>query len=144
MISTKKILAKETYGIRLKVLRHGIDLPYQFQEDLDAETFHVGAFLNDNLVGVSSFMKSSHVLFADKNQYQLRGMAILPEARGKGCGKELIDFTVQSLQHKDVSILWCNAREVAVNFYEKRGFSIIGKPFITPQIGMHYIMYKKL
>jgi len=144
MTLIKEITAEETYQIRLKVLRKDIDLPYQFQGDLDAETIHIGAFLADNLMGVSSFMKSNHVLFADETQYQLRGMATLPEARGRGYGKGLIDFSVACLQRKKATILWCKAREVAVSFYKKRGFSIVGEPFLAPQIGVHYIMCKKI
>lgn len=144
MILIKKITAEATYKIRLEVLRKDISLPCQFQGDLEAETLHVGVFLTDDLVGVSSFMKNENALFTDKNQYQLRGMATLSEARGKGCGKQLIDFAVQRLQHKKATILWCKAREVAVDFYKKTGFLIIGDPFFIPQIGMHYIMYKRL
>ncbi|MDG2193906.1 MAG: GNAT family N-acetyltransferase [Polaribacter sp.] len=144
MILIKKITAEATYKIRLEVLRKDIDLPCQFQGDLEAETLHAGVFLTDDLIGVSSFMKSSNVLFTDKNQYQLRGMAILPETRGKGYGKQLIDFAVQHLQHKNATILWCKARELAVNFYKKAGFSIVGDPFVVSEIGIHYLMYKKM
>ena len=59
MIEIKKIEAKETYDIRLAVLRKGIPLPVKFNGDEDKGTIHLGAFKNSKLIAVSSFMKAS-------------------------------------------------------------------------------------
>ncbi|OSY87678.1 hypothetical protein WH52_09595 [Tenacibaculum holothuriorum] len=140
MIKIKVIEAKDTYFIRKEVLRKGIDLPFKFNGDLDNNTFHLGAFLSNELVGIASFMKSGNEKFTE-NQYQLRGMATMNKARGKGVGKELMEFAIIILRNRSANILWCNAREVAVNFYKKQGFQILGNSFSIDKVGTHYIMY---
>jgi hypothetical protein len=43
-----------------------------------------------------------------------------------------------------VKYLWCNARVVAVNFYEKQGLAKMGESFDIPQVGEHYVMFKEI
>lgn len=139
----KKISVEETYGIRLEVLRKGIDLPYKFQGDTEATTFHVGAFEGDELVGVATFMKSSHEFFKGA-QYQLRGMATLASVRGKGAGKLIVEYAEAQLKMVKTEILWCNARVEATAFYEKLGFKTRGELFTVEKVGPHYVMHKEL
>jgi GNAT superfamily N-acetyltransferase len=143
MITIRKITSEETYAIRLETLRKGIDLPVQFSGDLDIDTFHLGAFYKNELVGISSYMKSNNSDF-NKQQYQLRGMATLPEVRGKGCGKLMLEFAIDELGKRKVNTLWCNAREIAFNFYTNLGFTVKGNPFELSLIGKHYLLYKEL
>lgn len=140
----KHITAEETYSIRLEVLRKGVDLPYKFDGDSDKNTFHLGAFKQEKLVGVATFMKRKSTLIQNDTQYQLRGMATLTEVRGLGFGNLLLAEADSILKEKKIAILWCNAREIALKFYQKNGFEIIGKPFDIPQIGKHFVMYKRL
>lgn len=57
---------------------------------------------------------------------------------------QFIEYSETLLKKKDIKILWCNAREVAANFYNKNGFKITSKPFNIETIGKHFIMYKRL
>jgi hypothetical protein len=41
-----------------------------------------------------------------------------------------------------VELLWFNARETAVPFYEKLGCTKKGASFEIPEIGLHFLMYK--
>jgi predicted GNAT family N-acyltransferase len=143
MFQIKEISAEETYAIRLEMLRKGIDLPVEFSGDFDESTFHLGAFENDVLIGIASFMKTNNSSFSEE-QYQLRGMAILLIVRGKGYGKAMLHEAFEELKRKKIPILWCNARVVALDFYQKLGFEIIGEPFDISQIGTHYKMYKRI
>ena len=142
MLKIIEVSADKTYTIRKEVLRNNIDLPFKFDGDLNETTFHLGAFNNDKIVGVASFMKNEHKLFKG-SQFQLRGMATLPEVRGLGFGKELINKSVEILKAKNTTILWCNARIVALPFYEKLGFKIVGEPFDIEIIGTHYVLVKE-
>ena len=99
MILVKEISAEETYDIRLKVLRNGVDLPCQFDGDFDKDTFHLGVFEDNQLVGISSFAKTNKSQFDDE-QYQLRGMATLPETRGKGYGKLMLQKSFDLLKRE--------------------------------------------
>jgi GNAT superfamily N-acetyltransferase len=143
MVVIKQISTEETYAIRLETLRKGIDLPVQFSGDFDSETFHLGVFEDDELKGISSFMKTTNKLF-DASQYQLRGMATLPSARGKGFGRLMLQYSFSHLREKKINTLWCNAREIALDFYLKEGFIQKGASFGIQQIGIHYRLYKKI
>ncbi|MDP3352599.1 MAG: hypothetical protein Q8S44_02540, partial [Flavobacteriaceae bacterium] len=73
-MAVKIIKPEDTFGIRKKVLRENIPLPFEFSGDFDESTIHFGYFIDDNLVSVATIMKSSHPYF-EGNQYQRRGMA---------------------------------------------------------------------
>ena len=143
MVSVKKIKAKDTYEIRQEILRKGVDLPIKLQGDLEESTFHLGAFIDDKLVAVSTYMKTENSLF-DTAQYQLRGMATLDEYTYNGCGRKMLLFAEQLLKEMGPKVLWFNAREVALDFYLKLGFQTKGDSFDIPLIGKHYLMYKEL
>lgn len=143
MIQIKEISADETFPIRLDVLRKNIPLPYEFNGDFDKDTIHLGAFKNDKLIAVSSFMRASNKNF-EGNQYQLRGMATLNEYQGFGAGKLMLEKAVQILKEKDIDILWCNARIAAVEFYKKQGFQTFGEKFEISYVGEHYVMLKEM
>ncbi len=143
MITIKTIPTEETYNLRKEVLRKNIDLPYKFNGDLDESTFHLGAFKENKLVGIVSFMKLSNDNIQG-TQYQLRGMATLPEVRGEGFGNLLIKKGAEILQQKAIEFVWCNAREVALGFYQRNGFEIVGQSFDIEKIGVHYRMVKEI
>jgi GNAT superfamily N-acetyltransferase len=85
-------------------------------------------------------MLSSREIEGESVPYQLRGMATDPDLAGQGIGSHFL----QALHEELDSSWWCNAREVAVRFYERNGLERIGEPFDIPGIGPHYVMiYKK-
>ena len=143
MIEVKKIKPEETYQIRLEVLRKNINLPYKFDGDLDENTFHLGVFIDGVLIAVSSFMESKHSNLKG-GQYQLRGMATLNEFQGYGGGKLMMQKAFSLLSKLNIDYLWCNARVVAVKFYEKQGMEIMGDDFDIPLVGKHFVMFKKI
>ena len=143
MIQIKEISAEETFPIRLEVLRKNIPLPYEFNGDFEDETFHLGAFENDKLIAVSSYMRANNTSF-EGNQYQLRGMATLTEFQGFGAGKLMLKQAFAILREKDTHILWCNARIAAVEFYKKQGFNTYGEKFEISYVGDHYVMLKEI
>jgi ribosomal protein S18 acetylase RimI-like enzyme len=143
MVQIKYIIPEETYQIRKKILRKNMNLPVEFHGDFDKETFHLGLFEDNKLVSIASFVKAIKENFKG-SQFQLRGMATLAEYQGNGFGKLLILEAEKILKEKNILILWCNARVSAVHFYYKQGFQSIGQEFDIPQIGGHYVMFKKL
>ncbi|SNB42987.1 Acetyltransferase, GNAT family, YitI (fragment) [Flavobacterium psychrophilum] len=42
------------------------------------------------------------------------------------------------------SLIWFNAREAAVPFYEKLGYTKNGLPFAIANVGIHFLMFKNL
>ena len=136
----KEITSKETHPLRIKILRKGISKNYQFNEDNFKSTIHLGAFTENNCVGILSLIKKGQPDFTDIYTYQLRGMAIDFPYQQRGIGSKLVLESFKILRAKKVVILWCNAREVAKKFYLKKGFQIRGTSFEIAGIGTHYLM----
>lgn len=143
--SIKKISALETIPVRHPVLRPGKPIETcHFDGDQLKSTFHLGIYNESQLLGVVSYFKSVSPLISNTSQYQLRGMAVLEAYQGKGLGNKLVIEGFKYLKEKNVEILWCNAREEAVNFYKKHQFKIISDAFVIPDVGPHYVMSMRL
>lgn len=143
-ITVKKITPVETYIVRHPVLREGRPIEdCRFDHDDDTSTFHLGLYTKDELLGVVTFIKNNFEALKG-TQYQLRGMAVLKPYQKRGLGNLLIEEGERLIKQRNGNLVWCNARENAVGFYKKNGFRIIGKPFLIPKIGLHYVMYKYL
>ncbi|WP_273419515.1 GNAT family N-acetyltransferase [Leeuwenhoekiella blandensis] len=142
--TVKQITTAETYAVRHPVLRAGRPVETCAMPGDDAEdTFHLGLFDAENLIGVVTFMNAAKPQFTGK-QYQLRGMAVLEAYQGKGLGNLLVAEGEARLKAQGYDLLWCNARIKALNFYTHKGFKIEGEPFEIEPIGTHYLLYKKL
>lgn len=141
----KKISSVETYPVRHEVLRKGKPIETcQFKGDDDENTTHFGLFLEDKLVGIISIFKENNNLFPESKQFQIRGMAVLEEFQGKGFGAELVKEAENHSINLNTDLIWFNAREKAVPFYEKLNYKITGDPFLIPDVGIHFVMYKKI
>jgi GNAT superfamily N-acetyltransferase len=140
----KKISSVETYPVRHEVLRKGKPIETcQFKDDDDENTTHFGLYLEDKLVGIISIFKEKNNLFSKTNQFQIRGMAVLEEFQGKGLGVKLVKEAENHCISLNADLIWFNARENAVPFYEKLDYKIIGDSFLIPDVGIHFAMYKK-
>lgn len=139
-IIIKKITPNNTYPLRLAVLKTCDEYEYKYQGDFDLDTIHFGAFLNTKLVGIVSVMKIADKLFKG-NQFQLRGMAVDTNFQGHTIGKKLVINVLHYCKIKQGTLLWCNARKNAVNFYLKQGFKIKGDVFHIQNVGLHYKMF---
>lgn len=141
----KIIDALETHNVRHPILRSGKPIESCiFSDDNLDTTIHLGLYMNKKLIGVSSFIKKKSHLISGEHHYQLRGMAILNKFQGKGLGNIILNYGETLLKKKNIKTIWCNAREVALNFYKKNDYQIIGEPFHIEDIGKHYTMYKLL
>jgi GNAT superfamily N-acetyltransferase len=140
-----RIKARDTYPIRHKMLRpNGTLEDCIFTGDEDELTFHLGAFVDKKLVSVASFYFESNPQFPDPYQYRLRGMATLPEYQGQGLSSALLRTAFPVIKQNQCTLLWCNARERALGFYTKVGFTAHGDFFTIPSIGKHKLMSIKI
>lgn len=139
----KEISYRDCLQIRQAVLR-----PHQkaedciFNNDTDSTSFHLGAYRNDLLVGIATFISEQKSQFEFDIQYRLRGMAVLQEFQRHGIGKLLLSRGEDLLKKKNCSLIWCNGRINAVTFYQNNAFMIKGDKFDIPGIGFHYLLYK--
>jgi GNAT superfamily N-acetyltransferase len=120
--------------LRGRVLYPGLPEARQTYDGDDAfTTTHIGAFATDGtLVGLCS-------LFDLGETIQLRGMAVDNTLHKKGVGAQVLR-AAEAFAHDAGKPLWCNARVIAVGFYERFGWRIEGEAFEVPDIGTHYIM----
>lgn len=144
-MQVKQINAIDTINIRKEMLRQ--DFPPEachYPGDDDDLTFHLGGFMDNKLVSIASFYFQNHPDIPEENQFQLRGMASLPEFQGKGLSSMLLKTAFPIIKQNMVNTLWCNARKTAVGFYEKVGFEKLGSEFEVDNIGTHVVMMKKI
>ena len=142
-ISIKKINYLDTFPVRSSGLRQGKPIETcSFLGDETVGTTHFGLYIENNIIGVASVFTSNNENFDIKNQFQLRGMAILEEYQSTGFGKLLIEEIFNFIESTQVELLWFNARESAVPFYEKLGCTKKDPSFEIPEIGPHFLMYK--
>lgn len=145
ILRVSRIDARDTIPIRHQVLRAGLPIETcHFEGDEDEQTFHLGAFVEGKLVSVASFFFEKHPKLEPEYQYRLRGMATLPEFRHQGLSSELLRMGLPIVKQNFCSLLWCNARESAMGFYQKVGFEKIEGVFDIPGVGPHVLMFKSL
>ncbi|MCU0707571.1 MAG: GNAT family N-acetyltransferase [Pirellula sp.] len=136
--------------LRYQVLRQPLGLPFDatlFDGDELPTTLHLLAIEADLPIGCLTLLVpedsdvSTDGTTTSKGtvNVQLRGMAVLQQAQGKGVGSLLL-AEVDRLARQHHWYLWCKARQAAVPFYEKNGWRIRGEPFEIPTIGTHYTM----
>ncbi|GAA3766214.1 GNAT family N-acetyltransferase [Flavobacterium ginsengiterrae] len=145
MTIIKEIPSKETYIVRQPVLRKGKPIESCiFEGDDLATTHHFGLYNNEDLIGIISLFKQTNTIFAEKNQAQIRGMAILENNQKKGYGEALVRHCENYCKEQNTELIWFNARTAAVGFYKRMDYQILGEPFDIKDVGEHYLMYKKL
>ena len=135
----------EIIPIRHLVLRTGrpIETCHFSGDDLE-DTLHFKAEYNKQVVGCVSFMKADNPKFDNIGSYQLRGMAVSPQLRGKNVGARLLAFAEDHLKSLEEDFIWCNVREIAIPFYKKQGYNSIGDICEIETIGPHIVMFKNI
>lgn len=145
MTLIKEISAKDTFIVRHPVLRKGKPIETcAFEGDTLKTTHHFGLFDNSDLIGIISLFLKTNTIFAENLQAQIRGMAILESHQKKGFGEALVKHCEKYCISNQFDLIWFNARTAAVGFYKKMGYEIKGNSFEIPEVGEHYLMYKKL
>ncbi|HEY0896132.1 MAG TPA: GNAT family N-acetyltransferase [Sphingobacteriaceae bacterium] len=138
------IEASETLPLRSQVLRDGKPISEcSFPGDEERGSFHLGYFIDDELVCVATFHARGHREFPGTG-FQLRGMATTPSRQKTGVGNQLLNFAIVYLRGQQANYLWCNARKAAYKFYLNLGFEFISEEFEVPGIGPHREMYLKI
>lgn len=143
----RRITAGETIALRHPILRAGLARETAVFPGDEAETsIHLGAFAEDGrLVGVATL---HYVPLLDRpdfdSAYQLRGMATVPEVRGQGAGRALVEACIVAAREAGAQWVWCNARTPAAGFYSRHGFKTTGGIFEIPTAGPHVRMMRPL
>jgi len=147
------VTAERILDLRHRILRAGLPVETaQFEGDQGPHTTHYAAFLRDSEgkpggrpICCASFMLN---MYDKVPAWQLRGMATEEAYRGCGVGRELLATAERELkshpEYAYVEMMWCNAREPAIRFYEKNGWCCVSDVFDIPTAGPHRKMVKQL
>jgi GNAT superfamily N-acetyltransferase len=132
----------EIIDLRWTILRAG--LPREsasFPGDHEPATHHFAALLNDEPIGCVTLLQAP---FKEERAWQLRGMAVKTEHQKLHIGSRLLTFAIPFvLSQRHSNLLWCNARVLAIGFYQRLGWQIVSEPFDVPTAGPHVKMIKR-
>jgi GNAT superfamily N-acetyltransferase len=138
-VEVRPIAAADTHPLRRTVLRdNSPSAVLAFDGDDEPTTFHLGAFQADELVGIATFLERSCSDTPDaKRAVQLRGMAVSPTLQSGGVGTVLLGHAIERLRDDGVDVLWADARDSALGFYQGRlGMTVGDDGFITAATGV--------
>jgi N-acetylglutamate synthase-like GNAT family acetyltransferase len=124
--------------LRLDMLRKPLGLKFDKEElEKEKEDVLMGAFEDDRILGCCLLTR------IDDNAVRLRQMAVPNSLQGRGIGRALMVFAENIARDMGYKTLIMHARKTAIGFYEKLGYSTIGKEFVEVTIP-HFVMEKAL
>ena len=137
----KKVSANYIKKFRIIALYKSNQRKFAFyKEDSRKTTEHFLLFNNKEVVSGLTLIKD-----VEFNKYQIRGMFTLKKFREMGYGSKLLKkVELDNFNKRKSSLIWCNARIDAGDFYKKNNYKVVGKKFLIKNIGLHYRMEKKL
>lgn len=121
MIHIQAIDAEQTYPLRHSVLWPDKPLDYVKVED-DAAGYHFGAFDDKELIAVIS-------LFVIGQESRFRKFATRPDYQRKGVGTVLLNQVIAEARRLGATVLWCDARLDAADFYRRFGMEAVSEVF---------------
>lgn len=124
--------------LRREVLRKPLGLDFT-QEQLDKEKEDVIVAGMENDLVVACCILTPH----EEGVLQLRQMAVSSQIQSKGRGKAIVEYAENWARTNGYHTLMMHARDVAIGFYEKCGYSLVGEGFTEVGIA-HHLMEKKL
>jgi ribosomal protein S18 acetylase RimI-like enzyme len=129
---------QEMVQLRMDILRKPLGLTFT-KEELDNEKndILIASFDEDKMLGCCILTK------IDNRSIRLRQMAVQKNLQGRGIGESIMSFAEVVARDKGYKILTMHARDTAIGFYEKFGYTIKGEQFEEVRT-KHHIMEKKL
>jgi len=141
----KKVNVSELLPIRSKILRNNASFNYcKYKGDNLDNSFHIGAYLNNKIVGGVTLIKNKSTYKKLTNCYQIRGMCVLEDFQKKGIGEKILIEAEKHCKILKIQNVWMNARVKAANFYLKLNYIDLGFRYEIEGIGLHYFLYKEL
>lgn len=149
-MNIQRIAPEATRAVRHRVLWPHRATVADCTIDIDGapHAVHLGALAPD-VVGVLSLFDQRPDRFpdafpADRPVYRLRAMGVLPEWRRQRVGEALIEAACAEARGLGAEEIWCDARKIALPFYESCGFRYLSELYDIPVIGPHRMMARAL
>lgn len=128
---------KAAVKLREKILREPLGSKFTDQE-LEEEKYHfqIAGFLDDTLIATA-------VLVPEGDKMKMQRVVVAENLRNLNIGSEMMRFCESFASDRNFTVIYCHARDSAVNFYTKNGYTGIGDYFDEDGIP-HLKMRKKL
>lgn len=137
----ERVAAAETYELRHRVLGRGRSpADVAAPDDEDPDSGHFVVRVDGEIVGTGTVRRRSLAAADPRSQWQIRGMAVLPEAQGQGLGSQVLAAILDHVGAQDGGLAWCHARIRAEGLYRRAGFTVVGEPFDDPVAGRQVLM----
>ncbi len=129
------------YQLRWEVLRAPWGKPKGSEKD-DIENTSIHALMldeNNTAVAVCRLNSTD-----DKQIGQVRFMGVSSAAQGKGYGAKIMDYIEQEAEKQGMHKIILHARENALEFYKRCGYTIVEKSYLMWDEIQHYLMEKEI
>ena len=132
--------------LRVAVLRKGTPATdCNYPEDAYPDVVHLGIIRDGITIATSSWFMKECPEKPGVIAMQLKGMAVADELQGAGLGALLIDAGMALAKERGATIAWARARDSAMGFYERFGFTSTGEGFVDGPTAMpHHIVVRTL
>ncbi|MGM0590952.1 MAG: GNAT family N-acetyltransferase [Halobacteriota archaeon] len=129
---------EDAYGIRHRVFVDEQGVPEDLERDrYDAAATHFVAYRGARPVG------TARLRHLDEGRAKVERVAVLPDARGEGWGRRLMDAVEETASERGATRLVLHAQTPVEPFYERLGYRTVSDEFFEADIA-HVEMVKGL
>lgn len=127
----------EAVKLREEILRKPLGLTFS-SEELASEQDHI------MIIGlVENIVVATCSLIIEGEIYKIQRVAVRKYLQNKNIGSKMLLFCEEYVRTRKCKLIYCHARNSAVNFYTKNGYKIQGEYFDEDNIP-HIKMWKKI
>ena len=122
-ISYKSPEWEKAVTLREKILREPLGSRFS-KEELEEEKFHIqiAGFLDNKLVATA-------ILVPEEHKMKMQRVVVTEKLRNMDIGSEMMNFCEEITIKNNLKVLYCHARDSAVNFYLKNNYEKVGDYF---------------
>ena len=141
-VTIERVPVTEVLDLRMAVLRDGTPSTNpRYPEDDDVDSVHLAARLAGTVIATSTWLPRPWADQPTAPATQLRGMAVAKAHQGSGVGGILLQSGIERARGEGSLLVWARARDTAIRFYEKHGFTVVGDQFIDEATGVgHHLV----
>lgn len=127
------------YDLRYRILREPLGKERGSERnDGDENGNHFALYEGNKLVAIARLDQVDQVIC------QARFVAVETDLQGKGYGREIMTALENKAERLGYGRLILHARDYALPFYEKLGYTLIGPSYKLFDVLQHFEMFKKL
>ena len=127
------------YDLRYRVMREPLGKERGSERNEgDASAMHFALFEDGKMLAIARLDKVSETVC------QARFVAVESDQQGKGLGKRIMEAVEEHGKASGFSTLVLHARDYALPFYQKLGYTLVGPSYKLFDVLQHYEMVKEL